>query len=431
MPHADVLFRNAAELVPLTDGPAEGGVRGAALDVAAVMQHASIAVKDGRIAAVGPDAEMAKTWRAAHELDLSGYVVVPGLVDCHTHPVFAATREQEFAARTRGADYVEIARMGGGILSSVQALRAMPFADLQHLVEERLRRFLLLGTTAIEAKSGYGLSTEAEKKSLQVVRRAAEHVPITVRATCLAAHEVPPEFRGDPDGYVKLLIEETLPACRDLAEACDVFVEAHVFGIEQARAIGTAAKRLGYRLRLHVDEIEPMCGAELAVELGADSADHLGRISDEGIARLAASATTAVLLPGTTFFLRKKEHAPARRLIEAGALVALASDFNPGSCYTQSLPMIATLARLFYGMTPAECLNAMTRNAAASLGLSAERGTLHAGKAADFVALDLPSFAAFGYAFGDNPVVMTVKDGRPVALNSGEVDAHLLERLTE
>lgn len=427
MEQVDVLYRHAKQLVPLTDGPASGGVRGAALRSAAVTDDGAVAVRGGKIVATGPDASLAHRFAAAHELDLSGYVVVPGFVDCHTHPAFGATRELEFGLRCEGADYVEISKQGGGILSSVRSLRRTGPAELETAIHGRLQRFLALGTTTIEAKSGYGLNLESELKSLEALHRAARDLPLTMSVTFLGAHEVPPEFRDDPDGYVRLLIHEMLPACRGLATSCDIFVEEHVFGIEASRRICRAARQLGYRLRLHVDELTPLGGAELAVEMGAASADHLARVSGPGIRMLAESQTTAVLLPGTIFFLRKGQHAPARRLIDAGALVALATDFNPGSCYTQSLPMIATLARLAYGMSAAECLNAMTRNAAHSLGLSEQRGTLHDGKAADFVVLDLPSFEAFGYGFGDNPVAMTVKDGRPVALNSTEISPELLE----
>ncbi|MEZ5990049.1 MAG: imidazolonepropionase [Planctomycetota bacterium] len=416
----DALYRHVKELVTLADGPAAGGVRGADLAKAEVHRDQAIAVLDGKVLETGPDAELAERYECPSHVDLDGYVVVPAFCDGHTHPAFGVTREHEFLLRCRGADYVEIARAGGGILSSVESLRGLDEDALVQLVFERYLRFLALGTTTLEAKSGYGLSLDDELRSLRALRRAAAMLPITVSTTFLGAHEVAPEFRDAPGAYVDLLIEEMLPAARPLADSCDVFVEAHVFDLDQGRRILGAARELGYRLRVHVDEIEPLGGTEMAVELGAASVDHLIRISDEGIAALAGSDTTATLLPGTSFFLRKP-YAPGRRLADAGALVALATDFNPGSCFTQSLPMIATLARLNYGFSPAECLNAMTRNAAASLGLSEDRGTLHPGKRADFAVLDLPSFEALGYAFGDNPVLLTVVGGRPVAMNSSNV----------
>ena len=436
MASCDILYRNIQQLVSLRDGPREGGVRGSDLGRAAVLENAAIATSDGLVTAVGPDAELASRFEAEAELDLAGYVVVPGFVDAHTHPVFGATREKEFSLRCAGADYVEIAKAGGGILSSVRSLRETPIDDLRDRVRARLERFLACGTTTIEAKSGYGLELEAERKSLQVLQDLRAELPLTISPTLLAAHEVAPEYRADSGtekgsdkaGWVREICEDILPVLRPLADSCDVFVEEHVFGIDEARLLCTRAKELGYRLRLHVDELRPLGGTELAVEMRAASADHLACISDAGIKALAASETTAMLLPGTIFFLDKPTHAPGRRLVDEGALVALATDFNPGSSYTWSLPMIATLARIHYAFSPAECLNAMTRNPAASLGLSHERGSLHDGKACDFAALEIPSFDAFGYAFGDNPVVMTVKDGRPVALNEREVDPCLLER---
>ncbi len=423
----DALYRGIKELVTLAEGPAEGGVRGSGLDLAAVAEGQAIAVLDGRILETGPDAEMAKKYETSTHVDLEGYVVVPGLVDCHTHPAFGETRESEFLMRCRGADYVQIAQAGGGILSSVRSLREIPEEELVSKIFERYLGFLSLGTTTIEAKSGYGLSLESELKSLRALKKAADLLPIDVSTTFLGAHEVAPEYRDDPAAYTDLLIQEMLPAVRELAESCDAFVEAHVFDLVRGRKILQAAKDLGYRLRVHVDEIEPLGGTEMAVSLGAASVDHLIQISDAGMDQLASSGTTAVLLPGTSFFLRKP-FAPGRRLVEAGALVALSTDFNPGSCYTQSLPMIATLARLNYGFSPQECLNAMTRNAAASLGLSKDRGTLHPGKKADFVVLDLPSFEAFGYSFGGNPVLLTVKDGRPVTVNSSNVPEDLAQQ---
>ena len=423
----DALYRGIQELVTLTDGPAEGGVRGSGLGQAAVQEGCAIAVLDGRILETGPDAELARKYETSTHVDLEGYVVVPGLVDCHTHPAFGATREKEFLMRCQGADYVQIAQAGGGILSSVRSLREMPEEELVGKVFERYLGFLSLGTTTIEAKSGYGLSLEAELKSLRALRKAADLVPIDVSTTFLGAHEVAPEYRDEPDAYVDLLVREMLPAVRDLADSCDAFVEEHVFDLVRGRRILQAARDLGFRLRVHVDEIEPLGGTEMAVDLGAASVDHLIQISDSGIDRLAASGTTAVLLPGASFFLRKP-FAPGRRLADAGALVALATDFNPGSSYTQSLPMIATLARLNYAFSPQECLNAMTRNAAASLGLSKDRGTLHPGKKADFVVLDLPSFESFGYSYGGNPVLLTVKDGKPVTVNSSNVPEDLAEQ---
>lgn len=407
----DALFVGISELLPLTEGPERGAVRGSEMAKVEVVRGGAIAVREGRVVATGTTEEITKVYEAPLTRDLKGLVVLPGFVDAHTHPVFGETREGEFHLRCRGADYVEIARKGGGILSSVRSLRAVPEDVLVSKVRERLRGFLALGTTSIEGKSGYGLSTESELKSLRALRAAGEQAGLTVSPTFLGAHEVAPEYREDPEAYVDLLCEEMLEAARPLADSCDAFIEDHVFHLAQGRRIFERARELGYRLRAHVDELSPLGGTELAVELGAASADHLLYLSDAGLEALAASDTTAVLLPGTSFFLRKERYAPGRRLVDAGAKVALATDYNPGSCYTQSLPMIATLACLHFAFSPAECLQAMTRNAADSLGLDAERGTLHAGKAADFAAFQFPSFQGLGYRFGDNPCVLTVKDG--------------------
>jgi imidazolonepropionase len=410
----DQMFVGIGELVSLAEGPERGGVRGEELGKAEVIHGGAIAIRGGRILATGTTEELKRVYESPRTRDLSGLVVLPGFIDSHTHPVFGETREEEFYLRCKGADYVEIAKKGGGILSSVRSLRGVSEEELVSLVAKRLRRFFALGTTCIEGKSGYGLSTEAELKSLRALRKASEKVGLKVSSTFLGAHEVAPEYRKDPEAYVDLLCEEMLEAARPLADSCDAFIESHVFNLAQGRRIFSRAKALGYRIRAHVDELSPLGGTELAVGLGAASADHLLYLSDGGLEALAGSETTAVLLPGTSFFLRKDRYAPGRRLVDAGAIVALATDFNPGSCFTQSLPMIATLASLHFAFSPAESLNAMTRNAAFSLGLDAERGTLHPGKAADFAAFDLPSFAGLGYRFGDNSCVLTVKGGKVV-----------------
>ncbi|MCC6781582.1 MAG: imidazolonepropionase [Planctomycetes bacterium] len=411
---ADRLFVNARELVTLADGPATGARRGAAMQALGSIHGAAIAVRDGLVLATGPTEQLLARVRSEEIVDLQGLVVFPGFVDAHTHPVFAATRENEFHQRCAGADYLAIAAAGGGILSSVRAVRAATENELVEGIVRRFDAFLAHGTTTIEAKSGYGLSTDDELKSLRALTRAAAGHPLGVSRTFLGAHEVPEEYRPDTDAYVTLLVEEMLPAVVGLCEACDVFAEPKVFDAVRSRRILEAARAHGLRLRVHADEIQPMGGTELAVELDADSADHLAVIGDAGIAALAASRTVGVLLPGTSFYLGKGRHAPARRLLEAGAAVALATDFNPGTCYTQSMPLIATLACVILKMTPAECITAMTINPAASLGLDVELGTLHEGKRADFVALDLPSAAGLGYVFGGNPNRLTVKDGRVV-----------------
>jgi imidazolonepropionase len=416
----DRLFVHCRELVTLADGPATGPRRGSAMQQLGVIADGAIAVQDGCIAAIGTTADIQRDYRAPEVLDLAGHVVLPGFVDCHTHPVFVRTREREFHQRCAGADYMAIAAAGGGILSSMRAVREASLEELAARTEQHLWGFLRHGTTAIEAKTGYGLSLADEHKSLLALQQALQEVPLQARRTFLGAHEFPPEYRDDREAYVRLLCEQMLPQLAPLADACDAFAEPGVFDREQTRRILTAARDLGLRLRLHADEIQPMGGAELAVELGADSADHLGRISDAGIAALAGSNTTAVLLPGTILFLGKPHQAPARRMIDAGCIVALATDFNPGSCPTQSMSLVHTLACTQLKMSAAEVITASTINPAFSLQLDGECGSLHPGKRADFCVLDLPSWEAVGYAFGGNPVVMTVVRGTPVLANLSE-----------
>ena len=418
----DRLFVHCRELVTLTDGAPTGPRRGEAMRRLGTVDDGAVAVRDGRVVAVGPTDQVTKEFRAHEELDLSGFLVMPGFVDCHTHPVFARTREHEFHMRCAGADYLAIAAAGGGILSSMRALREASLEDLKERTERHLWGFAAHGTTTVECKTGYGLSLADEEKSLVALQRAAAEVPLAVKRTFLGAHEFPPEYRDNREAYVRLLCDEMLPKLGKLADYCDVFAEPGVFDRAQSQRILVAARACGLRLRMHADEIQPMGGAELAVELGADSADHLGRISDAGIAALAASNTVGVLLPGTIFFLGKPHYAPARRMIEAGCAVALATDFNPGTCYTQSMTLIQTIACTQMKMSAEEVITAATINPAFSLQLDGEVGSLHPGKRADLCVLDVPSWRAIGYAFGGNPVAMTIKNGVPIVANVSERD---------
>jgi len=418
----DRLFVHCRELVTLADGPGAGPRRGAAMQQLGVVADGAVAVHEGRIVATGPTEAIARDYRAAEELDLSDYVVLPGFVDCHTHPVFARTREVEFHLRCAGADYMAIAAAGGGILSSMRAVREVSLDELAERTLRHLWGFAAHGTTTVECKTGYGLSLADEEKSLLALQAAIGQVPLTCKRTFLGAHEFPPEYRADREAYVRLLCEQMLPRLAKLADYCDVFAEPGVFDRTQTLRILSAARAEGLRLRLHADELTPMGGAELAVELHADSADHLGRISDAGIAALAASDTVGVLLPGTIFFLGKPHYAPARRMIEAGCAIAIATDFNPGTCYTQSMPLIASIACTQMKMSAEEVITCMTINPAFSLQLDGEVGTLHPGKRADLCVLDIPSWRAIGYALGGNPVAMTIKNGNPIVANVTERD---------
>ena len=369
-----------------------------------VLRDAAVLIDGARIAWVGPRAD-APALRGDRVIEVSG-VILPGFIDCHTHGVFGAARLDDHQRRALGEDYKAIAAAGGGILQSVRDVRARPEAELEALTRARLATLLAHGTTTIEVKSGYGLELEAELKQLRVIQRLAAAQPATLVPTFLGAHEVPPEHRSDRAAYVRLVCEEMIPtvAREGLARCCDVFCEPGVFSPAEARSILTAAKRHGLALKLHADELEGSGGAELAAELGALSADHLAAVSDAGVRALAASETVAVLLPATMIVLGKKSQAPARRLIEAGAAVALATDFNPGTSPAVSLPLVMALGVSQLGLRHAEALTAVTVNAAAALGLGGERGQLAPGFAADVVVAGVEDWREVAYWMGANVV---------------------------
>ncbi len=371
-----------------------------------VLRDAAVLIDGDRIVWVGPRREVGAQHAAPlREVEVSG-VLFPGFIDCHTHGVFGAARLDDHQRRALGEDYRAIAAAGGGILQSVRDVRARSEADLEALTRARLATLLAHGTTTIEVKSGYGLELEAELKQLRVIRRLAATQPATLIATFLGAHEVPPEHRGDRAAYVRLLCEEMIPAVAQggLARCCDVFCEPGVFSPAETRVILTAAKRHGLAVKLHADELEGSGGAELAVEQGALSADHLAAVSDAGVRALAASSTVAVLLPATMVFLGKQRQAPARRLLEAGAAVALATDFNPGTSPTVSLPLVMALGVSQLGLRHTEALTAVTVNAAAALGLAGERGQLAPGFAADLVVAAVEDWREAAYWMGANVV---------------------------
>ncbi len=410
----DLLVHSAAELLTM-DAGGTGPLRGAALRDPGLVAGGAVAVRDGRIAAVGATADLRARFEAAREIDAAGRVVMPGFVDPHTHLVFGRTREDEFEMRCLGKTYEEIAAAGGGIRASSRRFRTMDRAAVLAQARTLRRSALLHGTTTVEVKSGYGLSTESEILALEVAREIAEDEDVV--ATFLGAHEVPDEWRHDRAGYVRLVCEEMLPrvAASKLARFCDVFCEKHVFTPEETRTICEVAKRLGLGIKLHADELAGTGGAELAVALGATSADHLMAVSDAGIAALASSETVAVLLPGTSFFLGMKRFAPARRMIDAGCAVALATDCNPGSSMTENPQQVATIACVGLGLRPIEALAAFTRNAAHALGLGHDRGRLAAGYRADVLVLDVPNHRHIAYHHGVNHVATVIRAGRVVA----------------
>jgi imidazolonepropionase len=407
----DLLVVGAAEVATPRGTSARAGDALGRLDVLA---GSAVAIDAGRFLEVGPEDDLRARLAPREVLDVEGGTVVPGFVDAHTHPVFAGTREDEFEARTRGATYVEISAAGGGIVSSVRGVRAASREELLAGLLLRLERFLALGTTTVEAKSGYGLSVEKELECLDVIAEANRLQPVRLVPTFLGAHDFPPEYRDARDDYVRLLTDTMLPevAASGLAEYCDVFTEGHVFGLEDSRRILTRARDLGLGLRLHVDQLTHLGGAELAAELGASSADHLEFVGDAGIEALASAGVVPVLCPLVPLYLRVDREVPARRMIAAGLAPALATDFNPGSCYAQSLPEVMTWAALRLSMTSGECLVATTLNAAASLDRADELGSIEVGKRADLVVLDVPNHKHLCYEFGRNPVRAVVCGGR-------------------
>ena len=389
----------------------------------AAIEDGAVLIRDGLIAAAGPsDHVSGEAGRNAHVIDASGSVVMPGYVDAHTHPVFAGTREDEYCLRAAGLTYQEIAARGGGILSTVRNTRAASEQELFELALPRVQRFLSYGTSTIEAKSGYGLTLEDELKILRVIRRLAEETPLDVVPTFLGAHEIPAEFRNpDEPGqgreeYLRLVTDEMLPAvARDrLARFCDVFCESHVFTPEESRTVLNRAGELGLGARLHAEQLTLCGGARLGAELGAATVDHLENIDDDGIACLGVSGVIGVLLPGAVFNLGLTRYAPARKLIDAGVPVVLATDFNPGTCPTEAMTAILPSACLDFGLTPAEAIVAATSNAAYALGLSGTVGSLEVGKAADAQILDVPNHLHLVYHFGVNHCRTVVKRGRVV-----------------
>jgi imidazolonepropionase len=414
----DLLVTNIGQLLTLAG--ADGPRRGAAMRDLGLVERGAVACTGGRVDAAGCERDVVDSIKTGPEtvvIDAGGRVVTPGLVDPHTHAVFAATRENEFAMRVGGSTYEEIAEAGGGIRSSVRALRSIGEAELEARGRSTLDRMLSHGTTTAEVKSGYGLSVEAELKHLRVIARLGGSHAMTVVPTLLGAHEFPDEWRDNRDGYVDVIVNEMIPAVeRDrLARFCDVFCEKGVFTLEQSRRVLEAARAHGMGLKLHADELHAFGAAELAAELGAVSADHLVCVSDAGIRALAGAGVVAVLLPGTTLSLGKTDFAPARKMIEEGVPVSLATDCNPGSSMTESMQIILSLACMMLRMTAEEALVAATVNAASAVALSGQAGRLEQGRWCDLVLWEVDDYRAIPYHYGVNLVRTVVKRGAIVA----------------
>jgi imidazolonepropionase len=409
------LISGASQLLTLRGrGPRRGG----ALANIGVIKNGAVLIADPLIAAVGPraDVEAHPLARSAQRLDAAGRVVMPGFVDSHTHLIHAASRAEEYELRITGASYEEIAKHGGGILNSVSKLRVATPDALKKRAHAALKQFAAYGTTTIEAKSGYGLDLASELKILKLHKELSTEQPLDIVSTFLGAHAIPAEFRTRPSGvkdYVALLIDKLLPeiAAQKLAEFCDVFCERGAFNLAQSKQILEAGKLYGLQPRIHAEQLSHTGATQLAVKLGAASCDHLEKINRADLRVLAKSKTVATLLPGCDFHLGLKQVAPARDLIDAGAIVALATDYNPGTSPTVSMPMILSLACTQLRMTPAEAITAATINSAYSLGRDKQIGSLEVGKLADISIFDVDDYREIPYYFGMNTCHTTIKRG--------------------
>ncbi len=406
----DLIIKNASELLTLNPSIKEESGLG-------IIRKGTLALKGEKISWIGGNVDLPKEIvlnSGGQEIDATGKVVMPGLIDCHTHVVFGGSRENEFEQRIQGLNYLEIAARGGGILSTVEATRKASFEELFSLARKRLDRMLAKGVTTVEGKSGYGLSLEDEIKILKVMKALDKQHPVDLIPTFLGAHTIPREFRDNRRRYVDLVTEEMIPrvAGERLAEFCDVFCEERALNLEESRRVLETGKRYGLKLKIHADQLTPGGGAELAAEVGAVSADHLEFVSDVGIEQMARAGVVAVLLPGATFFLSMKKYPPAREMIEKGVAVSLATDLNPGSSMTESLPLMMTMGCTLYRMIPKDVIQATTIHAAKSVGREKEIGSLEVGKKADILILDIPNYKYLPYHFGVDHAECVIKAGR-------------------
>lgn len=406
-----IVITNANLYTPVGSVARKGKEMGEILHI----EKAAIVIEDGVIRWVGPDSEMPKQDDSADEeiyMDAIGRAVIPGFVDSHTHLIFGGYRPDEFGWRLKGDTYMSIMERGGGIQSTVNATREASEEELREKAEWFLEEMSQMGVTTVEAKSGYGLDTETELRMLRVIDALAKDPErkVDVVSTFLGAHAVPKEYKGRTAEYVDLMISDMMPKAKGLAEFCDIFTEKNVFEIEDSRRYLQAAKDMGYKLKLHADEIVQLGGAELAAEMGAMSADHLLHVSDEGIRKMAEAGTVATLLPLTAFAL-KEPYAPARKFIDAGCAVALATDLNPGSCFSGSIPLTIALACIYMEMSVEETLTALTLNGAAALDRAGSIGSIEVGKKADMLILHFDTLSCLPYYVGMNTVDAVIKGG--------------------
>jgi len=420
MKQADLLIAGCRQLLTCSGLPK----RKEQLQDIGLIENAWIASRKGRIVFVGQENDFKRgveLVKGGTRIDAGGLVGLPGFVDSHTHLPFAGSREEEFALRIKGYTYQQLADAGMGIRTTVRATRQISKTELLALCFKRLDQMLLHGTTTAEAKSGYGLNMEDEIKQLEVIRDVGRMHPVDLVATFMGAHDVPEEYRSRKQDYIDLLIHKIIPEVRkkDLARFFDVFCEKGVFSVEETERLVQAAQAAGFRVKIHADEFTPLGGAELAAKIGAASADHLIAITEAGIQALAQSETVATLLPGVSFFLMQEKKAPARRLIDAGAIVALASDFNPGSSMTESMLFVLQLGVFTLKMTIEEAVSAVTANAAYALGLQDQVGSLEAGKKMDLLLCEIPNYPFLVYHLGINPIKYVIKNGDVVVKDGG------------
>jgi imidazolonepropionase len=377
---------------------------------------AAVKIEDGRIAFAGPESD-APSQRDAELIDCQGRAVIPGFVDPHTHLVFAGDRADEFASKMMGASYAEVAKMGGGIVSTVRETREAGSDELFATASARAWRMIAAGTTTIEIKSGYGLETGTELRLMEVAQRVGAELPVSVKTTFLGAHALPPEFEGDRDGYLDLVVGEMLPAAAPLADFCDVFVEEGAFSVDEARRVFATARQLGLGARVHAEQLSRSGGAALAAEIGALSADHLDHVTEDDAEALAGAGVVAVLVPGASYTMRTPQ-APGPMLLDRGVTVALATDCNPGTSFFEGMSPVISLAVVQMGLTPDQAIHAATRGGALALGLD-DRGLIAPGAVGDIVVLDAPSPTHIAYRPATNLVWHTIRGGQVVAGDPG------------
>ena len=382
-----------------------------------LIQNASLVVEDGKVLWVGSTEQLPDRFANDEVIAGNGKLITPGLIDCHTHLVWGGCRADEFEMRLKGRSYEEIARAGGGIVSTVKATRAASVDELYTAAEKRARFLIAQGVTCIEMKSGYGLDVETEAKQLEVINQLKQNLPIEVAATFLGAHTIPPEFKTNPDDYVDLVCDQMIPRFANLVEACDVFCESIAFDVNQSGKVLQTALDHGLAVKIHAEQLTNMHSAKMAAELGAWSADHLEYIDEDGVKALADAGTVAVLLPGAFYFIRETQKPPIELLRKHGVLIALATDANPGSSPVASITLMMNMACTFFGVTPAEALAGVTRNAAMALRRSDTLGTIEVGKQADLAIWDVQSPAELAYGIGHNPCLTVIRQGKVIHEN--------------